>query len=70
MRRFQPPLRVKKGIGYRLQGTDYSLSPVTCHLSPITCHLSSNPNTQIRAILSLPVKIVAIVTEIIWQSES
>ncbi|MBD2242632.1 hypothetical protein H6G26_03095 [Nostoc sp. FACHB-888] len=28
------------------------------------------PNAQIRAILSLPAKIVAIVTEITWQSES
>ncbi|MEA5621569.1 hypothetical protein [Nostoc sp. UHCC 0251] len=28
------------------------------------------PNAQIRAILSLPAKIVAIVTEVIWQSES
>ncbi|MDZ8256829.1 hypothetical protein [Nostoc sp. ChiQUE01b] len=28
------------------------------------------PNPQIRAILSLPAKIVAIVTELIWRSEN
>ncbi|WP_420761195.1 hypothetical protein [Nostoc sp. CALU 546] len=49
--------------GYRLQIIRYHLSPVTYPLIPI-------PNPQIRAILSLPVKIVAIVTEIIWLSES
>ncbi|MEH1933581.1 MAG: hypothetical protein V7L14_07600 [Nostoc sp.] len=44
--------------------------PMPCPMSNAPC---PKPNAQyptIRAILSLPAKIVAIVTEVIWRSES
>ncbi|MEH2041046.1 hypothetical protein [Nostoc sp.] len=37
-----------KGIGYSLQGKNYSLSPVTCHLSP-------NPNASLGDALAFAV---------------
>ncbi|MBD2507345.1 hypothetical protein H6G91_08685 [Nostoc muscorum FACHB-395] len=45
-------------------------SPCPQVLFPIPHSPCPMPNAQIRAILSLPAKIVAIVTEVIWQSES
>ncbi|MDF5734289.1 MULTISPECIES: hypothetical protein [unclassified Nostoc] len=46
------------------------ISNAQCPMPNAQCPMPNAQSRTIRAILSLPAKIVAIVTELIWRSES